>query len=265
MDKELLKEILSIPSYSGKETKLVNFITSFLDANNIKYILDEMKNIYCVKGEAEYYPCVVAHTDTVHNNTFIDVRAELKPNSKRALKEAYKGYDAKGNPTGIGGDDKAGVFACLTLLKELPVIKAAFFVSEEIGCVGSLKADANFFLDVGYAIQFDAPFDWMVSEISSGVRLFDRDSKFFTKIDKVLTENTNPQYQSHPYTDIFALKKLFDFSCLNISIGYYDYHTKDEYVVLEDVEKGIKMGREMIESLGYEKYYKKYKPLRILG
>jgi hypothetical protein len=25
------------------------------------------------------------------------------------------------------------------------------------------------------------------------------------------------------------------------------------------------MGREMIESLGYEKYYKKYKPLRILG
>jgi acetylornithine deacetylase/succinyl-diaminopimelate desuccinylase-like protein len=118
---------------------------------------------------------------------------------------------------------------------------------------------------VGYAIQFDAPFDWMVSEISSGVRLFDRDSKFFTKIDKVLTENTNPQYQSHPYTDIFALKKLFDFSCVNISIGYYDYHTKDEYVVLEDVEKGIKMGREMIESLGYKKYYKKYKPLRILG
>jgi di/tripeptidase len=52
---------------------------------------------------------------------------------------------------------------------------------------------------------------------------------------------------------------------LNISIGYYDYHTKEEYVVLEDVEKGIKMGREMIESLGYQKYYKKYKPLRILG
>ena len=88
MDKELLKEILSIPSYSGKETKLVNFITSYLDANNIKYTLDEMKNIYCVKGEAEYYPCVVAHTDTVHNNTIIDVRTELKPNSKRVLKEA---------------------------------------------------------------------------------------------------------------------------------------------------------------------------------
>jgi hypothetical protein len=36
-----------------------------------------------------------------------------------------------GKPTGIGGDDKCGVYACLELLKELPNLKAAFFVSEE--------------------------------------------------------------------------------------------------------------------------------------
>ena len=47
MDKELLKEILSIPSYSGKETKLVDFITNFLTTNDIKFTVDEMKNIYC--------------------------------------------------------------------------------------------------------------------------------------------------------------------------------------------------------------------------
>ena len=87
-----------------------------------------MSNIYCTKGETETYPCVVAHTDTVHNNTYIDVRTELKENSKGVLKEAYKGYNKIGKPTGIGGDDKAGVFACLTLLTELPVLKAAFFV-----------------------------------------------------------------------------------------------------------------------------------------
>jgi len=27
-------------------------------------------------------------------------------------------------------------------------------------------------------------------------------------------------------------------SC-NLSIGYYDYHTTNEYVILEDVENGI--------------------------
>ena len=61
------------------------------------------------------------------------------------------------------------------------------------------------------------------------------------------------------------MKKLFDFSCINISIGYYDYHTPNEYVILEDVENGIKIGREMIASLGYEKYKKRYVPVMWSG
>jgi acetylornithine deacetylase/succinyl-diaminopimelate desuccinylase-like protein len=43
-----------------------------------------------------------------------------------------------------------------------------------------------------------------------------------------------------------------------LSIGYYDHHTANEYVILEDVENGIKIGREMIVSLGCEKYKKRY-------
>jgi putative aminopeptidase FrvX len=261
MDKKLLKEILSIPSYSGNERKLVNFICEFLEENKIPYKVDELFNIYCTKGDADIYPCVVAHTDTVHNNNHIDVRTELKKNCRNVLKEAYKGYDAKGKPTGIGGDDKAGVFACLTLLLELPVLKASFFVSEEIGCKGSKEADEAFFENVGYAIQFDAPFDYMVTEVSSGVPLFDRRSEFFKKANNVLIEYIIPEYGSHPFTDVYALKKLFDFSCINLSIGYYDHHTADEYVILEDVENGIKIGREMIASLGYEKYKKRYVPV----
>jgi putative aminopeptidase FrvX len=261
MDKKLLKEILSIPSYSGNERKLVNFICEFLEENKIPYKVDELFNIYCTKGDDDIYPCVVAHTDTVHNNHRIDVRKELKKNSRNVLKEAYKGYDANGKPTGIGGDDKAGVFACLTLLLELPVLKAAFFVSEEIGCIGSKAADPAFFENVGYAIQFDAPYDYMVTEVSSGVPLFDRRSQFFNKANNVLIEYIIPEYGSHPFTDVYALKKLFDFSCINLSIGYYDYHTANEYVILEDVENGIKIGREMIASLGYEKYKKRYMPV----
>jgi putative aminopeptidase FrvX len=261
MDKKLLKEILSIPSYSGNERKLVNFICEFLEKNKIPYKVDELFNIYCTKGDADIYPCVVAHTDTVHNNNHIDVRTELKKNCRNVLKEAYKGYNAKGKPTGIGGDDKAGVFACLTLLLELPALKAAFFVSEEIGCKGSKEADEAFFENVGYAIQFDAPFDYMVTEVSSGVPLFDRRSEFFKKANNVLVEYIIPEYGSHPFTDVYALKKLFDFSCINLSIGYYDHHTADEYVILEDVENGIKIGREMIASLGYEKYKKRYVPV----
>ena len=134
-------------------------------------------------------------------------------------------------------------------------------MSEEIGCKSSREADEAFFENVGYALQFDAPFDYMVTEVSSGVPLFDRRSEFFNKANNVLIEYIIPEYGSHPYTDVYALKKLFDFSCINLSIGYYDHHTADEYVILEDVENGIKIGREMIASLGYEKYKKRYVPV----
>jgi putative aminopeptidase FrvX len=172
------------------------------------------------------------------------------------LKPSLKAYNDKGNPTGIGGDDKCGIYACLELLKELPNLKAAFFVSEETGCHGSRKADKIFFTNVGYAIQFDAPGNWMVSEFCMGVQLFDRDTEFFTSCDEVLTEGfeKRQKYQSHPYTDVYALKQLFDFSCINFAIGYYNYHTPNEYVVIEDVYSGIEIGKKMIEKLGYTKH-----------
>jgi len=148
-------------------------------------------------------------------------------------------------------------------LKELPYLKAAFFVAEETGCHGSNAADKNFFENVGYGIQFDAPENWMITEKCFGQLLFDRGTEFFEKIDKVLTEgmiNEQMQYMVHPYTDVYALRTKFNFACINFSIGYYDYHTRDEYVVIEDVFNGIEMGRKMINELGYKLHYKKSVP-----
>jgi putative aminopeptidase FrvX len=184
----------------------------------------------------------------------------MLPNAQGQMKPSLKAYNDSNFPTGIGGDDKCGVFACLTLLKELPNLKAAFFVSEETGCHGSRAADPKFFTNVGYGIQFDAPENWMITEKCFVQILFDRDSEFFTKVDEVLTEgmvNEDMKYMVHPYTDVYALRSKFDFSCVNFSIGYYDYHTKNEYVVIEDVFNGIEMGRKMIQSLGYKLHFKK--------
>jgi hypothetical protein len=98
---------------------------------------------------------------------------------------------------------------------------------------------------------------WLQDE--SVLIAIDRESEFFTKIDKVLTENMvvkDMDYMTHPYTDVWALRGLYNFACINFSIGYYNYHTRNEYVIPEDVYNGIKMGREMIESLGYTLHYK---------
>jgi di/tripeptidase len=268
-DYTLLKTVLSVPTKTYKEDLMVEFLTEWLKENNFSFFLDEMKNIYVTKQtdkDIDFFPCVVSHIDTVHNIDSINIREETLLNEQRQLKPSLKAYNDLGNPTGIGGDDKCGVYACLELLKELPNIKVAFFVSEETGCYGSRKADKNFFDNVGYAIQFDAPGNTMVSEYCMGVQLFDRNSEFFKSCDVVLNENfkSKPRYQSHPYTDVYALKSLFDFSCINFAIGYYDYHTRDEYVVVEDVYNGIESGKKLIESLGYKKYKKTTKQKSVL-
>ena len=263
---DLLKQVLSVPTKTYQEEKMVEFLVNWLTENNISHFVDEHNNVYATKQESAelpedfYFPCVISHTDTVHNIDTINISEEMLPNAQREIKLSYKAYNDQGKPTGIGGDDKCGVFACLTLLEELPYLKAAFFVSEETGCHGSLKASEDFFSNVGYGIQFDAPENWMITEKCFGQVLFDRDSEFFNTCDKILTEGMNQndmEYMVHPYTDVYALRGKFDFSCINISIGYYNYHTKNEYVVVEDVFNGIDMGRKMIENLGNKLHYKK--------
>jgi hypothetical protein len=144
----------------------------------------------------------------------------------------------------------------MELLKELPNLKAAFFVSEETGCHGSKKADPKFFSNVGYCIQFDAPENNMISEYLMGRNMFDRDSEFFNVGGRLITEHfpSDTKYHKHPYTDIFMINSLFGISCFNISIGYYRYHTPQEYVVVDDTYNGIKVGKLMIEELGYTKH-----------
>lgn len=265
-DLQLLKEVLSVPTYTYEEERMVRYLCDWLKSNNIPYYVDTYLNVYATKGivsENEYFPCVIAHTDTVHKIDTINIKEEMRPNSQKELKLSLKAYNDSGKPTGIGGDDKCGVFACMKILTELPKVKAAFFVSEETGCHGSRNSDPEFFENVGYVIQFDAPENWMISENCSGQVLFDRDSDFFESCDKVLTEsmdNNRMRYMRHPYTDVYALTKRYQIQSINFSIGYYNYHTANEYVVVEDVMNGIEIGKKMISLLGYKLYEKKEEP-----
>jgi tripeptide aminopeptidase len=259
---QLLKDVLSVPTKTYKEEKMIEFLTNWLETNGYDYYVQDNGNIYVTKTTDEvdenfHYPCVVAHTDTVHEIDTINIHEVELPNHQGIIKPALMSFNDKGIQTGIGGDDKAGIFACLVLLQEIPNIKVAFFVSEETGCHGSLASDDNFFKDVGYAIQFDAPGNWMVTEYCFGIQLFNRESEFFGVCSRVLNETFEGReiYQRHPYTDVMALKQKYDFSCINFAIGYYNYHTSKEYVIIDEVYTGIKTGKMIIEGLGNKKHY----------
>jgi di/tripeptidase len=268
-DLEFLKELMSVRTSTYKEELMVQYICDWLDKEGIPYVVDDMMNVYATKTSEGYedklYPCMVAHTDTVHSfEDEIHVREEMLPNRQKQSKLSLKAYDQNGKPVGIGGDDKCGVYGALVSLRDLPHVKGAFFVSEETGCWGSKEASPEFFSDVAYAIQLDAPSNYMVTEVCSGTRLFDRNSDFYRIADEVLTESfEHHEFMIHPYTDVSQLKKKFDFSCINFSCGYYNYHTAQEYVVIEDLQTAIHTAHKMIERLGYVKH--EYEPQRHTG
>ena len=258
MDKSFLKDVLSIPSISGNETMLRDYIIKFAHNNQIDYVLDKKGNLYLTKGSdkmtsGEYYPCVVSHIDTVHRSHIDLINEKIRLD----IVEDVKGNLIAYNPltkeqTGVGGDDKCGVFVCLSLFLEMDVLKGAFFVEEEIGMLGSREACEEFFDNVGYAIQFDAPSANWITEVCSGIKILDETFKH--KVKPVLKEGGYTKFSNDPFTDVNQLSQKFDFNCLNLGCGYYEQHRDTEYVVVEEVEKSLNMGIKLITHLGVHDY-----------
>jgi hypothetical protein len=167
----------------------------------------------------------------------------------------FVAYGEDGQRIGLGGDDKAGVYVCLELLLAMPVLKAAFFVDEEIGCLGSRQADPAFFEDVGYCIEFDSPNNDILSFSCDGAQLCEEDGALLKIAEPLLTKFGAVKWQWHPYTDVAQLRRKFDFECLNLPCGYYNMHTEDEHVVIEDTARALEMGKSLIQALGCNRYF----------
>lgn len=248
MRTELLKEILSVPTCTKHEDKLVAYLKDYCNKHGHDCEVDHTGNVLITKGVPAiggYYPLVAAHTDSVHDIQHINIIRE--DNRMFAVSD-------DGEYIGCGGDDKAGVFICLELLETLPVLKVAFFWGEETGCHGSWSVDDDFFSDVGYCLEFDSPESDIISFSSNGYDLFDVYGDFANKAVPILDSYSINKWQRHPYTDVSVLKRRFDFTCLNLPAGYYNMHSPDEYVNVLDVENSMLAGIAIVKALGHAKY-----------
>ena len=246
-----LKEVLSVPTHSRQEDLMIEYLERVLLEKGYEYKKDFMNNIYVTKGQSENFPCFVAHTDTVHSVNLNLKVVQLEENNQTIL----TGIDSNTyKPSGIGGDDKCGVFLCLEMLDKLDNVKVALFVSEEIGCVGSRQADPEFFKNVGYAIQYDSPKGDSMSMSLMGKDLFGKSTEFGEKVSPLILEHGITDWARHPYTDIWPSMEKFGFSCLNLAAGYHRYHTDNEYVVVEEVQNAFELGLKLHEILG-ENFY----------
>lgn len=256
-----IREILKVQSVTYKTERMRAFIKSYLKDNNIDFY-EKDGNIYATKNpnNETLIPALVSHTDTVHD--IIDNFVLLES----SCGTIYKGLDGDTlDFSGVGGDDKVGIYYCLRALEELDAVKVAFFRDEEFGCLGSIEADMSFFDDVSMIFQGDRKGnDDFVTRIS-GTELSNDD--FLYEIIDIISDHGYDLCPHGGITDVGQLRDNgFNRPVANISCGYYNPHSDDEYIDMIDVENGFKMlmkicrkvGNlefEMPEVVNYRSYY----------
>lgn len=219
---ELLKQLFSIHSKSGKEGKIRKFIWNWVRQTvpDAKIECDKPGNLYVTKGKSETYPCIVAHMDQVqerHSKDFIAYEAE----------DIIIGFSPKHKEQqGLGADDKCGLWIGLKCLQKFDCLKLAFFVGEEVGCKGSGLANMAFFDDCRFVIEPDRKgSEDLITQIGWTPLCSDDFLKDigFKKFGYKETDGM--------MTDIEALKDHgLLLSCINVSCGYYKPHSNEEFV-----------------------------------
>jgi hypothetical protein len=231
MNTHKLKEVLAIQTYSFEQWRMFSYIIRECKANNYEYFVHK-GNIYVSKGNAIKTPCIVSHMDSVHK-----IKADLHPSE---IDGNITGIDRTTmKQTGIGGDDKVGIFIALECLSKLDNIKAVFFRDEEVGCLGSNEAYMHFFNDCTFVLQCDRKGNTDFITNASGTEL---SSKAFRKAIKPIVSNYGYSFANGMMTDVMTLKENgLKVSCANISCGYYNPHTDYEFVNINDVENCLNL------------------------
>ena len=237
---KLLKRLYEIYSPSRNENRMRTFVKQHVSKNIPDAVIeqDAIGNLYITRGISEDYPCVVAHLDQVQKIHSRDFRVI-------ETRDIIFGYSpSKRQWEGLGADDKNGIWIALQCLARYDVIKIAFFVGEEIGCVGSNVANMAFFENCRFVIQPDRRgHNDIITQISwepicSEEFLLD-----------VQPEQFGYCPQAGMMTDVEALRgNGLSVSCINLSCGYYEPHTDNEFTVKEDLMNCLYFVRHIIET-----------------
>lgn len=236
---ELLKQLYTIHALSGKEKQIRNFIKGYIFENipGVKITGDKIGNLYITKGQADTYPCIVAHLDQVqrlHSKDFRAIETE----------DIIFGYSPSNRcQEGLGADDKNGIWVALQCLMKYEALKIAFFVGEEVGCVGSGAANIEFFRDCRFVIQPDRR---GYSDVITQISWESLCSEQF--ISEIHPEQFGYKPTDGLMTDIEALRENgLEISCINLSCGYYEPHTDREFTVKSDLKNCLEFVQFIIE------------------
>lgn len=193
----------------------------------LKGIYDEVicdDGFLFAKGEIPI--CLVAHMDTVHE----------KESTPKTF--CYKEGEVS-SPQGIGGDDRCGIYMILEIIKKHKC-SVLFLEDEECGGIGAgkfVRHEASYGLEFNYMIELD--------------RRGSKDAVFYDcgndEFEDFITADGDWKTAWGTYSDISDIAPALGCAAVNLSCGYYSAHTKQEYVVLAEMEANIEKVCKLIE------------------
>lgn len=232
----IFNRILNVQSVTHDTDRMAATIIQIACEMGLGAVKDSYGNIYVVKGESDSYPTFVAHIDTVHD-IISDYSVGIRPTKNDYIISAWD--EAENCPTGVGGDDKVGIYIALKMMQILPVAKAAFFLDEEWGCLGSERADMTFFDDSRFVLQADRKGNGDFIDYIGTIELLSDD--FGVYIDPIIRKYGRG-FKNGGITDVMMLKERgLRVACANMSCGYYEPHSVNEYVSWNDVIATLSM------------------------
>lgn len=233
-----LLELLDIPGESKKEYDVASHLTSILENPLDSVWMDEAGNVLgeitipsrMFKGKLPTL-LLSAHMD-VKNST-----GEGKP----IIRE---GNTLRRDDGILGADDRAGIGLILDVLDvliqtQIPChLRFAFTVEEETGQQGAEQIDHAFFQGVDFAISLDRQgTNDIVVKSSEFDYCTELDTRFITECSKRLWKDPELHYKpvEGGRSDLRVWSQIGNphIPSVNLSVGYFDEHTSNEYLELD--------------------------------
>ena len=208
-------EIVRMPQHTLKK-ELVK------ELNRMGYKTQTKKGFTYAKGKVPVL--LVAHLDTVHKETVKTI--------------CYSdGGTVVMSPEGIGGDDRAGIYMIMQIIKKHRC-HVLFCEDEEIGGIGAHEfARSGIRPNVNYIVELDR-------HGSEDAVFYDCDNREFT----TYVEGFGFAENFGTFSDISVIAPELGVAAVNISAGYYNEHTRYETVNMEDVARNIARVGEMVST-----------------
>lgn len=249
---KILHDLLALRRPSGGRgvQRAKDMILEFITNSDHVVVEDLDGNIICTtKFNGVLFS---SHTDTVHDR---DGSNEIRMDDFGHITAWRKYLDCDENGTQekikrdvLGADDAAGIYIMLRMIEESIPGTYVFHADEEIGCVGSRKlADIPYSID-GYDLEEDFTHAIAFDRKGTNHLIWKQISERMCSdecVDELMDRlnlGTILDYRSVEgmVTDTAMYGDLVP-ECINLSVGYYNEHTDEEYLDFVHVENLIEV------------------------